>query len=314
MSQFDNSRNFQPSYKTMNFWLKILKSDTIVAHENTHFVLPALFKAVTPIIKIYLIGVVIILILEGYATFGVALDEGVPLKLIIALIFVDFIVAFIPHLFFDGKICLLKNNKFIKDFSIRYERVPEPNKSVEQMNIESMDESDQYHAKIKLNVLIKNLLLYIFLIGLCCGKLWIFFSTYPFFNTYQAYIVFICYILATILHIICTGHVINYWILFNPRLNREKRTKRKSQNKGEDGLESFVAKLNSKEINATFIVETAKALNQEIVREGDTFKLKTTGTLFDEELYVLINAQKTEAQKFAVAVTGKMVQTSILDK
>jgi hypothetical protein len=312
MSQYDNSMGFEPSYKTRTHWLKIVKSDSEFSHTSTHFEMPALFKSVSPMIRIFWAGFIFIFILEGYATIGVAYTEGVPILVIGILIMIDIFLAYLPHIG-DGDICLQKNNRFIQDFSWRYNRKTEDGRTKEQMDRDSKISAEQMR-KLIISKKVKKNFLYTFLILSCFVKLYLFFQTYPFFNTYQAYIIIISYTLGAILHILCTGHVINYSFIFRPRLKKEWKSYIRAGGRagGENGVNDFTALPHEQIINSTGEIILAKIGHQEIVKENDNYLIKTIGLLFDEELSLLINSQNTEAQKFAVAVSGKALQTDLL--
>jgi hypothetical protein len=228
------------------------------------------------------------------------------------LILLDIFLAYIPHIR-DGEICEQKNLHFIADYSWRFTRIPEDGKSKEDMNSESKRAAEVKRIIIR-NLLTKRFLLYFLLIFSCVVKLYLFFQTYPFYNTYQAYIVIVSYTLGAILHILCTGHVINYYLIFKLRFSKEWSYFIKSGGKVDFGQDMDVsAKLRTPQlIDTTIEIKLIKIGNQEIVKEENRFKIITKGILFDEELNELIRQQETEAQKFAVAVTGKKLQTSLL--
>jgi len=297
--QFDNDRGFEPSAKTKSPWSGIVKQVSTLSYANTYFEMPALFKRVSPHLKAYIFGFIVIFLLEGFATIGIVYNEGVPIRIIVFLIFIDIVLAYLPHSF-DRTISLHRNNKFIRDFSQKIIKMQEAGHSEEDMNRESKAKSEYLENKIK-NLLTKRLILYIPIFVTGFLKIYFFFQTYPFHVTYVAGIVVFSYMIGTILHAVCTGHLINYFVFFKPPFKNEWSNFIDNNNK-------FSAAIHVQNINTVLDIILAKSGNQKIIFENGEYKIKTLGLLFDEELVELINSQNTEAQKIAVAVAGKTMQ------
>jgi len=111
MAAYNNKEGWQASPKTRKYWRFIPMQNS----KDQGFEMPALFKEVNPIIKWMIVGFFAIFILEGYATFAVAMVEGVPIEIITALIFVDVFCAIMPHLL-DGKRTDVNNFIFIGEY------------------------------------------------------------------------------------------------------------------------------------------------------------------------------------------------------
>ena len=211
MAEYKNTEGWEASSKTRNYW------GFIPMKESKHFgfEMPPLFKSVNPIIRLMIIGFIFIFILEGYATFVVAIDEGVPIEIICLLVFIDVFLAILPHLN-DGKRTVLKNFKFIGEFSEEYLNLDESGKKRYQANYIQND------TKLK-RLNIYRIFAYLPIIASAYAKIFLFFRVYPFFDTYQAYIIIISYSFGCLLHILCTGYVIMYWrFRYSLKLDRKR--------------------------------------------------------------------------------------------
>lgn len=141
-------------------------------------------------------------------------------------------------------------------------------------------------------------------------KLYLFFQTYPFYDTYQAYIVILAYVIGAVLHIICTGNVINYYLRFRSRLKKDLSSFRKSQ-----GREMQYSNHPDVLINSIVKIEqtTIGKHNQAIILKDGRYFIRFKGILLDEELNDLINEQTTYEQKISVATVGKRIQLGLLN-
>lgn len=304
MPEYNNLEGFEITSKTRSKWTSISRSHS----SYNHFRMPPLFKSVSPFMTLYVLGFIFILGIEIYATFGVALKEGVPIEIIFFLILLDIVFAYLPHLF-DGKINHKENQLFVAKYATQFKRALNDNE----------DAYIRRHAADKglLEKEIKGLkfwklILYIPLYISAGVKLYLFFKTYPFFDTYQAYIVISTYSLAAILHSLCTGHVLMYYGRFRPSLRKDKN--KFDQQNGRVNSYSKVAE--EKFINTTETLEIFDNIkhNQKIIKKEDKYFLSTKGILFDEELNDLISAQETYEQQLSVSVSGKIFQLNQLGK
>ena len=299
MAEYNNNLGFEASQKSRKLWRSIIKEHTPFGE----FDLPPLFKKVAPSITFFLFGVFLILILEGYATFGVALNEGVTIWIILILIIVDFAFAYFPHWKIDAAVNQCRNEKFIADKIVEFKPLDDT-EDFEALRRRANAHSSNMEAEIK-RMKKNQKALYSFLIISAAVKLYFFFQTYPFFDTYQAYVVIIAYVLGAVLHILCTGHVINYYVRFRRSLATDKSTFNRTRG-GTNASIHDESLINSKEKLTTV---ASSAHNQKIIVKADgTFYFDSTGILFDEELNELISKQSTYLARISVAVYGKKLQ------
>ena len=303
MAEFSNGIGFEPSPRARKLWTAIKKSDS----DCISFKLPALYKSVTPFIVIYVIGFIFIFLMEGYATFGIAMQEGVPILVIGILILVDILFAYLPHLF-DEAICIAKNNLFVCEYSLEFKRL-DKSASDEDYRQKTATSKDYFSSKIAKLTTYRNSL-YSLVILSACVKLYLFFQTYPFFDSYQAYIVILAYVLGAVLHIICTGNIINYYFRFRPKLKRDLARFRRT-----NGKELFYSNNPLVLIDSMVKIEPTEIgkHNQTIIMKDDQYYVKYSGILFDEELNDLINQQTNYEQKISVATMGKRIQLGMLN-
>lgn len=298
MAEYNNQDGWEAQKKTLDYWKFIPMKYT----KYTGFDMPPLFKGVNPIIKWLIVGFFGIFILEGFATFGVAMTEGVPIEIIALLIIVDILFAILPHLL-DGTRTDLKNFIFIGKYHD------------EVLNLDN-DEKKKYKAgyiskqdKLK-NLNTIRIFLYLPIILSALVKLWLFFSQYPFFDTYQAYIVIICYTVGCFLHILCTGHVIMYW-RFRGKLNKDRKHFSSSNSEVNRAIIRPDKLINIKG-NLVFQIPDHNQHRQKVVTLNNLYYLHYEGILFDEEINDLIGHQEGLKQELAIAVTGKIIQTNLL--
>lgn len=297
MSEYNNQEGWEPSSKTREYWRFIPMKES----KEQGFVMPPLFKEVNPVIKWYLFGFFGIIALEGYATFAVAIAEGVPIEIISLLVFVDVFLAILPHLC-DGKITDLKNFIFIGQFNEEYLKLdPDEEAKYKASYIDNVDKLKRYN--------IWRIILYIPIIFSTFVKLYLFFSQYPFYDTYQAYIVFLSYSFGCILHILCTGYVIMYW-RFKWKLRTDRKEYGSSAGKLNKAFERPEKVINSQP-NLVFNI-TEKTRKYKIKKKDSKFYIHYNGLLIDEEISDLVEDQDNLKEKMPIALTCKMIQTSLL--
>jgi hypothetical protein len=298
MAEYKNNEGWEPSHKTLDYWRFIPMEKS----KYEGFEMPPLFKGVNPLINWMIIGFIAIFLLEGYATFLVAMPEGVPIEIITLLVLVDVFLAVLPHIK-DGKRTDLKNFIFIGDYAEKFLLLDEDDKNTYQ------NQTINNQNKLK-NLNITKLLLYIPIVLSAGAKLYLFFGQYPFWGTYQAYIVLISYILGCILHIMCTGYVIMFW-RFRARLKKDKN--RFGQSNGKfNKIKSRPDRLISPRTDVAFNIVEENLSNQKLVMHDDKYYLHCHGLLFDEEISDLISQQDTLKQQMPVALAGKIAQTKLL--
>lgn len=305
MAEYNNTEGWEASPKTRRFWRFI----PMPTSKNHGFEMPALFKGVNPIIRLLYVGFIGIFLLEGYATFAVAMTEGVPIEIITLLLFVDIFLAVLPHML-DGKRRDLKNLIFIGEYSAKYLNLDQNEITTFQANYIANKNKLAFRNFIKF-------LLYVPIVISAYAKLYLFFGQYPFFDTYQAYIVFISYSLGCVLHILCTGYVLMYW-RFRFSLKRDQSRFANSNGKI-NKIEPRPDKLIKVKDNVKFILRTEQQTsNQSIALKSITMKdskyfVHYQGILFDEEIIELVSQQNDLDQQIAVALTGKIIQINLLD-
>jgi len=303
MPEYRYLKGFQPSKKTRDLWCYILKKDA----DYIDFKMPSLFKSASSFITILVIGFLFIFILEGYATFGVAYIEGVPILSITFLIIIDILFAYLPHLS-DGKICQKENELFVAKYSNEFTRLENDDQSeYQKRNSANMSRLEKEIFTLRLF----KTLLYSLVIFSAFVKLYLFFQTYPFFNTYQAYIVISAYTISAVLHIFCTGNVIMYFLRFRVSLKKDINEFGNSIGQKNAHSDEYIYYF----IDSSEVLKDTKTEKHDqmlTVKDGKSY-IAYKGILLDEELSDLINNQTHYKQKLSVAVYGKKLQTSMLN-
>lgn len=242
--------------------------------------------------------------MESYATFGVALEEGVTIVIIGLLILLDIFLAVIPHLW-DSAISKLESQIFLHTYQLRSKNL-----------LTTMESKDEF--KMKAATLEKNKsrltslkwlrrFMFIFLIGSTYAKLYFFFQTYPFYNTISAYVIWVAYGLGGILHILCTGYVFHYF-RFRWALRRDKNLWKNSN--GEKRSYSIDGRHETRPIRTSLQLKTfiPKDHHQCIDESNGEFLFKYKGLILDEELNDLINEQDSYERKICIALVGREIQ------
>jgi len=298
MSEYNNHEGWEASAKTRKYWRFIPMTNS----KYEGFEMPPLFKQVNPIIRWLYVGFVAIFILELYATLVVAVGEGVPIEVIMLLLFVDVFFAVLPHVV-DGRITDFKNFIFIGEYCSKYLNLEDDDMKTYQANYISNQSRLRNYSVLKI-------MLYFPILMSAVGKLILFFGQYPFYDTYQAYIVFVSYSLGCVLHIICTGKVIMY-VRFRLSLNQDRKLFGRS-NGTVNKIENRPDKLIKGKGGLEFRILGDSLSEQKIVTYEQRYYIKYQGLLFDEELNDLVGQQDDLKQQLAVALTGKIIQTQLL--
>jgi hypothetical protein len=303
MALYNNHEGWQPSPKTLKLWRFIPMKDSTDAGFN----IPPMFKDVDPIIRVLVMGFIGLIALECYATFAVAMHEGVPIEIIAILILVDIFLATLPHLS-DDEITDLKVFKFIGENCETY------------LNLET-DEIAIYKAN-KINneyklakCIRKRKWLYLPIIFSTLVKLYLFFSVYTFYDTYQAYIVLISYSLGCILHILCTGYVIMY-ARFLISLRKDRKifgsSNGHTNRKKKDNQDKLI-NLKSSSTKLNFNAPQKDNLKIKLSSENKYY-IQFEGIMTDEDINDLISNQDSLLQSFPIALTGKIIQNNLLKR
>jgi hypothetical protein len=298
MSEYNNREGWEASSKTRKYWRFIPMTNS----KYEGFEIPPLFKQVNPVIRWLYLGFVAIFILELYATLFVAVGEGVPVEVIMLLLFVDVFFAVLPHMA-DGKIVELKNFIFIGEYCSNYLTLDDDDIKTYKANFISNQSRLKSLQAIRL-------ILFAPIIISAIVKLILFFGQYPFYDTYQAYIIFVSYLLGCILHIVCTGKVIMY-LRFRLSLNRDRKLFGHSNGKI-NKIENRPDKLVKAKSGLEFKIPDMGLSEQKIILDDNKYYIHYNGMLFDEEINELVGQQDDLKQQFAVALTGKIIQTQLL--
>lgn len=305
MAEYNNLEGFEVSNPTKDRWTYIVKKGT----DHINFVLPPLFKKASPFINLYVFGFILIFVIEGLVTYFVAYTEGVPVEVIVFLIFIDIFFAYFPH-FWDGSICKKKNEIFVAEYSVEFNRKEKGTESDEEFKRVNIASKGKLRKEIS-NLTLLRTSAYFFIVLSGVVKIYLFFQTYPFYDTYQAYIIFVAYSMATILHILCTGNVIMY-LRFTNSLKKDQKVFQNSQGHKNSYPDNYYESF----INTDLLLEEFKDgnQNQSIFKKDidGKYYLQTKGLLFDEELNVLINKQINRKEQLSVAVAGKKLQLNML--
>lgn len=277
MFEFNFLDNFIPSRNVLNYWNWTPKSAT-----SSHGIQrPGLFN--NPNYSWHGLGVVLILVFETWATL-IALDLGVQIMAIIIAIVMDFVLAFVSHIWVKD-INKAKNALVFADNILRQQKVSE----------------------ISRTKVVKNFF------NLCILTLG-FFKFYWFYSVYNnpdvtALFVFSCYTLGAVLHISCTGYFF-YTLIIGMIIKGQHSEYINSGGK----KYSFDPEnpLPHEIISSISLVECSVGKHKIVKNKDNKFYFETCGLLTDKELNEFIGRQINNEQQRVVAVEGVRHQYNFL--
>jgi hypothetical protein len=279
MFEFQYNENFEPTRSVKEWWLYTQKTPTTFAGVP----LPGFFQ--TTNYEWQVTGFFTIFLLEGLATYW-CYYEGVAITAILVSIFVDIILALVAHRF-QRPIAQLKNELVFT-------------------------ENTSNKAKQKIltgKKLWQNFFYLLILISALFKFLW-FFLVYQVFDTTTLFI-FVCYILAALLHIICTGYAVFTFIFLRKIRSQHNQYIRSEGTEFAFNPDNpFPSKIYTQIKLEPVIVGRHELAN---LNNGD-FYFKTKGILLDKELFEMIGRQTSPEQRRTVAIEGVKHQNAILQQ
>ncbi len=190
------------------------------------------------------------------------------------LIFVDLVLAIVAHLW-HKEICRLKNE-----------------------NVYTEKEKNTANEQKITKLRVFTYFFYLLILASAFVKCFWFFDTYMILDS-TALFVFVCYIIAAILHITCTGYAI-FTFAFKIRIGREHNAYINS-----DGKKLTFDKPLSGHIETNIDVDLAEVGRHKIIKGQDgSYYFLTQGILTDKELREFIFRQKSREQQRVIATAG----------
>ncbi|MBK7370438.1 MAG: hypothetical protein IPJ09_03190 [Saprospiraceae bacterium] len=147
------------------------------------------------------------------------------------------------------------------------------------------------------------------LLIICLGffKFFWFYSVYQIFDA-TALFIFVCYMLAAVLHVLCTGYFF-FTLAASFVLSYQHSLYLKSNGKN---FHFDPLKPMSFMINTSLDLTECNAGRHSIQKKGNNFYFEINGILLDSELNDMIGRQLKEEQQQVVAIEGVRVQYNML--